>query len=91
MQMYVFYYVNDKFDALFRVCASLIPSPYSLLLETSVHSCMIDQCVAVDFRTTHSCYIDRGEGRSGKLQQPKRVSGAQEEINLKPPFLFSAL
>ena len=38
------------------MCGSLIPPLYSLLLETSMHACMIDQCVAVDFRTTHSCY-----------------------------------
>ena len=60
-------------SSILGVRASLILPLYSLLLETSMHSCMIDQCVAVDFRTTHSCYIDRGEGRSGKLIQPKRV------------------
>ena len=39
------------------MCGSLIPPLYSLLLETSMHACMINQCcVAVDFRTTHSCY-----------------------------------
>ena len=43
-------------SSIIGVCASLILPLCSLLLETSMVACMIDQCVAVDFRTSHSCY-----------------------------------